>query len=125
MAEYEKSIEAAKSIGNADDRKKALEKAYLSLVEKLEGVRGTQEGRDAENDKRRKQDEKKTAEDIEHARKLEFSKAVLKAAQELETERRTAEIARGAEARAKLSANTERESVESARKAAGELKMIA
>ncbi len=40
---YEAEVEAAASIKNPEDRKEALEKAYLALSEKLEGIKGTQE----------------------------------------------------------------------------------
>lgn len=43
LAEYESEVKAASAIKNPEDRKQALEKAYVALCEKLEGIKGTQE----------------------------------------------------------------------------------
>lgn len=121
LVEYQKSVEAAQTIEDPETRKKALETAYAKLTDELEGVRGTQEGRDAENDKKRREGEKKTAEDTERERGLKFSEAILKAAKEIEIDRRLSKIKHDAEKRARLSETANREALDTARKAVGEL----
>lgn len=90
-----------------------MEKAYNSLSEELEGIKGTQEGRDAQSERHRNRDEKKTAEDKDRERTLKFSDAILKAAKEIEVERRLADIRRTVEERMKLAERTQAESMAS------------
>ena len=109
---YEAEIQKASLIEDPKTRKEAIEKAYFALHEELEGVKGTQEGRDAQNDKNRDNDSKKTAEDKNHERTLKFSESILKAAKEIEIDRRLAEIERRVKERAEFSAQTAGESKE-------------
>jgi hypothetical protein len=117
LAQYAQAVRSAEAIKNNEDWQRALKEAYLTLVDNLEGIRGTQEGRDAEKNKQRLQEEKKSDEDRQRSRTLAFSEAILKAAKENAAERGAAEIARNADKRAELSAKTRTEAVESAKSA--------
>lgn len=112
LAKYETEVRKASGIEDPEDRKKALESAYNSLSDELEGIKGTQEGRDAQGDKHREREEKKTAEEKNRDRTLKFSEAMLKAAKEIEVDRRLAEIERRVKERAELSKQTAGESKE-------------
>lgn len=125
LAQYAEAVRSAEAIENGEERGRALKDAYLALVDGLEGIRGTQEGRDAEKNRQRLQEEKKTDEERERSRTLDFARAILNAAKETAAEKGAAEIARNADKRAELSAKTRREAVESAKSAVGELKMMA
>lgn len=118
---YEAEVRQASLIEDPEQRKKAIEKAYFALHEQLEGIKGTQEGRDAQNDKNRDNDAKKTAEEKERDRTLKFSESILKASKDLEIDRRLADIERRVKERAELSERTVRESVESAKSAQNEI----
>ena len=112
VGKYEAEVRQASLIEDPEQRKKAIEKAYFTLHEELEGIKGTQEGRDAQNDKNRDADSKKTAEEKDRERTLRFSEAILKAAKEIEIDRRLAEIERRVKERAELSKQTVGESAE-------------
>ncbi len=114
---YEAEIQKASLIEDPKARKEAIEKAYFALHEELEGVKGTQEGRDAQADKNRESDTKKTTEEKDRERTLKFSEAILKAAKEIEIERRLADIKRTVEERMRMAELTSAESAESAKMA--------
>lgn len=125
VAKYEEEVKAASLIKDPEDRKKAIEKAYLSLRDELEGIKGTQEARDAKGDTDRQGDSKKTAEDKDRKRTLEFSDAMLKAAKEIDIERRLADFASRVKDRMELANQTKNEAVVSAETANKELSMMA
>lgn len=121
MDAYGTAISNANGIKDPEERKRTIEKAYSKLQEELGGVKGTQEGRDAQADKNRESDAKKTAEEKDRERTLKFSEAILKAAKEIEVDRRLAEIERRVKERAELSERTVREGQESAKMATLEI----
>lgn len=124
VAKYEAEIQRASLIEDSEQRKKAIEKAYFVLHEELEGIKGTQEGRDAQADKNREGEAKKTAEEKDRERTLKFSEAILKAAQNIDIERRLADIERGAEERVNLAQITQLEVLASSAKAAESIRHL-
>ncbi|MFB0964452.1 MAG: hypothetical protein QMC36_01930 [Patescibacteria group bacterium] len=121
---YEAEVRQASLIEDPEQRKKAIEKAYFALREELEGIKGTQEGRDAQNDKNRDNDAKKTAEEKERDRTLKFSEAILKASKEIEVDRRLADIERRVKERTEMSQRTLQESMKTAGEAKESLSAI-
>lgn len=75
----------------------------------MEGIRGTQEARDAKNDKDRQKEGEKTNDKQERKKTLEFSEAILKAAKDVDTERRVRELVELASKRMQMAERTETE----------------
>ncbi len=102
LAKYEAEIQQASRIEDPEDRKKALESAYNSLSDELEGIKGTQEGRDAQSDRHREREEKKTVEEKNRERTLKHSDGMLKAAKEIEVDIRVRELSERASHRQRM-----------------------
>ena len=117
MKEYQKEIEKAAAVQDPKQQKKIIEDAYLELKTKLEGIRGLQEGRDADSNAKRQEKTEKESADEDRKRRLEFSEAILKASRDIEVDQKLKAIQDKVEDRLKNQERTRRESLAKAQEA--------